>query len=137
MPELTACPTLPELLRTLRSDAAADEIETLARHFASCPVCVATIRSLNIGDSVIQRLRAIQPNGGEAARARLDNLILSLLESTRSGPTPSDNEETAHGSGLITDSGGDIWSSLLSPPLGLHELGRLGGYRVLRVLGSG
>jgi urea transport system substrate-binding protein len=137
MPQSTACPTLPEILRVLRSEAALDQIDGLVRHLVTCPVCIDTLARLNLADSISERLRALQPAGGRIDRERIDSLILSLRAAVRPGLSTPQSDQTTDGSPAAADSGEEAWLALLAPPLGPGELGRLGGYRVLRVLGRG
>src|SRR5689334_3843839 len=134
MPQTTACPTLPEILRALRSDATLDAIQELVQHLVNCPVCTDTLARLNIAQSVIERLHALQTPSGSADQARIDSLILTLKAAANPELSTTHGEQTVIGPADTQPAGDDDWTSLLTPPVNPNELGQLGGYRVLRII---
>src|SRR5690606_40737576 len=102
-----------------------------------CPVCIQTLTDLNLADNFSARLRALQEKGGQVDRAKIDSLIVALRSAVAVTHTTPQADETTTIAPVAPPKGDDSWLSLLSPPQGEGELGRLGGYRVLRVLGHG
>jgi urea transport system substrate-binding protein len=137
MAQLTACPTLPEILRVLRSEAALDQVDSLVHHLVTCPVCIHTLADLNLGDTISTRLRALQTAEGRIDRERIDSLILAIRAAAGSVRTAPQTDQITESEPPAEHGSEEPWLSLLSPPLGPDELGRLGGYRILRVLGHG
>ena len=62
--------------------------------------------------------------------------LLDSLPTGRDATPPADGEATAPPAGPAADADEDA-RSLLAPPQQADEMGRLGDYRVLKVLGSG
>lgn len=137
MTQSITCPTLPEIMRVLRTEAALDQIDDLVQHLVTCPVCINTLAELNLGDTISARLRTLQTAEGRIDRERIDSLILALRTAVGSGRAAPLTDEITETDPAADLRGEEPWLSLLSPPLGPDELGRLGGYRVLRVLGHG
>src|SRR5207248_8404926 len=113
-----------------------DEIARVQEHLACCPACLTTIDDLPTDDPLVEAVQAQRKNSGPEEQA-----IERLVERLRSrGPAPSatelgltpnpDNADTA------AEARADSYD-FLAPPRHPGELGWLGPYRVLRVLGSG
>ncbi|HEV3257456.1 MAG TPA: protein kinase, partial [Gemmataceae bacterium] len=100
---------------TLADDAASQAISS---HLEACPECLRTLANLS-GDTLESLVRAAQLPG--------------------EGPTPlgSVHDAVANFSGAASAEAAADYLSFLAPPQGPDELGRLGSYRVLKVLGSG
>jgi urea transport system substrate-binding protein len=137
MPTSTACPTVPEILQVLHSESTLDQVVDLARHLVTCPACTDILIRLNITDNVIDRLRAVQAAGDPVDGDKIDGLILALRAATRGARSTPPTDHTVDSSPAATAVGEEDWHSLLSPPLFPDEIGRLGSYRVLRLLGRG
>jgi urea transport system substrate-binding protein len=115
--------------------APAAQIEDIVRHFLSCQACLETLTRLNIADSVVQRLQAAREGGSSADQERISSLILALGESfSRVGPLSVVLDDTLDARAIRAK---ESWRVLLRPPRGPDELGWLGDYRVLRLLGQG
>src|SRR5579864_3198165 len=118
MPASTACPTVPEILTVLHSESTLDQVVDLARHLVTCPTCTDTLNRLNITDSVIDRLRAVQMAGGGVVDGeKIDGLILALRAATGGGRSTPETAHTVDGSPAATAAGEEDWHSLLSPPV--------------------
>ncbi len=145
------CPSPDQLLQLLRNgEADSEAIRQLESHLLSCEPCAQTAETLFpenevtafrqaspirfedsadqvLVDSVISRAKAFRPD-----------LPTALPEQTQIGLVPDDNDgeskpkSTRANSELAED---DL--SYLAPAQQPDEIGRLGDYRVLQVLGRG
>lgn len=139
----TGCPderALEQLALGLTPDLLAGALE---EHVLHCDACVQTLKRLRTRDPLANALRPDKPGppvmeGGRGADAE------SLIRRLKALPGASQTYEGA--CELPPGSAGGIhhasWgeravTELLEPPQGPGELGRLGSYRVLKVLGSG
>jgi serine/threonine protein kinase len=122
----TSCPA-PEQLRALVSGELTGELgEALAWHLADCAACARAAEAL--------RAEGV-PAADPSAAARTDQAIpadpsgaATVAPEARHAAT----DETVSGVPPATES-----FDFLAPPQGPGELGRLGSYRVLKVLGRG
>ena len=138
------CPNDRELKQILQETAAAAAAESLADHLEGCGRCAEAVDRLLAGDTLVEAMRAQATAGAAPASPALEALVQKL-----SGVYPS----LAPGEGTMT-SATDTFAegappkavqaeteidpcALLGPPQGPEEIGRLGTYRVLKVLGSG
>ncbi len=125
------CPPLTDYERLLSGDSSQDDVNRLAGHLEGCAKCAAAVQTLLSQDTLGSGVRgAARPSVLEKLPAALASKLLALQEgaaadgATRSGPGRASTETTLVGPAL-------------SPALAPDELGRLGGYRVLQVLGEG
>jgi serine/threonine protein kinase len=129
----SACPdsrTLQEYLLGGHSDAAAASLEA---HLAECPRCRALLPTFRAEDDFVAAFRA------HAGRSLPRNALLDRLAGDLHcllGTVPSAVEATSAPDGGAEDTDEDV-RRLLAPPREPDEMGRLGDYRVLEVLGSG
>jgi len=96
----------------------------LEEHLARCPTCLETIQGLRAEDTLVEAVRVQAASreklpGGEAV-VRTIGRLRGLQESVRSRHLAVEQ--------LV---------GLLAPPLAADELGRLGPYRILEVVGTG
>jgi hypothetical protein len=114
----------------LLGQLASSVADELGRHVESCSRCVGTLRNLQLTDTLTETLRsaaAIESTGPEAHR------VEDLIERLSDLP--------------FTVAGGPVWEAapsapaepddFLAPPELPDEIGRLGPYRILKVLGRG
>ncbi len=126
------CPRRDELERLLLGDLPEEETAALEEHVADCPRCLETIRALQTEDALVVAVRA----GGRAEDmpwpAVDEDLIARLYRLPQELPGPPSTIRDGPGAGAPLE-----LSGLLEPPREPDELGRLGTYGILRVLGSG
>ena len=139
MPPVTACPGSQALQQLLRGQTSDGDAVRLEKHVADCPSCFQQLAALAGEKEIVQamhdNLTVPQPRNPvlgrllyKIGRQKVAPLPPSLVNTgevslTNAGaPAPDDADESSH---------------FLGPPQGPGELGRLGGYRVLRVLGVG
>src|SRR5689334_20012172 len=127
MPATTPCPGPDKFERLLRGLLPARDVTTLTDHLEYCPRCQDVVRRLGSDDSLHEALPAARR--AELPRGEVVEGLMRRL--CRLGP-PAAPEPTPPPAGDTSE-----LYPFLAPPQGPHEMGRLGGYRVLRLLGSG
>jgi len=114
-----------------------EEIERLAGHLEECHRCAATVDSLLADDTLVRNL-AVRSAGLPAEEAPLvANLIRRLSELALLPAAVAETLAEATTSKVPRPEVAQEHYDFLSPAEGPGELGRLGGYRVLWVLGAG
>jgi serine/threonine protein kinase/Leucine-rich repeat (LRR) protein len=129
MPQL-ACPHLDTLRQLMLGQLPLPQSENLARHLEDCLHCIAAVRTLTTEDTLLETIRAGNTKVNAPERAAVQRLIDRLLQLGSSSAI----DATATSSGTSASS---ERYDFLAPPQGADELGRLGSYRILKVLGSG
>src|SRR5262245_31538779 len=132
------CPDTQSLESFLLGKVPPQVAEQLAAHLARCSLCTTAVENLRIQDTLVEALRA-QGRDPVPAPGQTESALINKLVQMRSGP--NDMADATQGLSPHLESaseGRDLdLASLLSPPQGSGELGRLGHYRVLKVLGKG
>jgi serine/threonine protein kinase len=122
---MSQCPDERELEAMLLGRIPPARTAELQRHLDVCPDCPAKANGLRLESRLMKLLAGRAPDyetGGEMPPA-LQGLMKDL-ESLHSDASPHSNGDDENESGLL-------------PPLQAGELGRLGDYRVLELLGRG
>jgi WD40 repeat protein/serine/threonine protein kinase len=136
---ISACPAVPDLQRLLLGPLPDREAEDLEQHLLQCNSCLQTLKGLPGNDTLVEAFRAQAAAGPRPPSTLVTELIRKLegLRPPAGAGTTTDatgpHTDGASGSGSLTDEAYDF----LAPPQGPDEVGRLGPYRVLRVLGAG
>lgn len=126
MATAAVCPDLARLQRFALGDVPQREADGLFGHLAQCSRCLDALQQSAPQDSLIHGLRDPVASTVETASPELD----SLIERLRQMPgLPAGRNESAFDVADVAD--------ILSPAESPGELGRLGGYRIVKVLGSG
>jgi anti-sigma factor RsiW len=130
----SACPDPPVLGQLVLGRLSGPDAEALERHLADCPHCLAALQKLPADDELSRALRpALRPE--ETPLQHLAETLIPQFKRLR--PRPDD---TATLPPSPTLAGGDTSVDLLvglAPAQSPDEVGRLGPYRVLGVLGRG
>ncbi len=123
MNRLATCPDSEFFRKLLRGETLPDQIEELARHADLCPACALRVAKLTEtpASPAIARL---------VAKCRAASGIVNTALASGESNTPS--EGAVRAARAVEDA-----LTFLSPPQGPNEIGRLGDYRVLRLLGQG
>ncbi|HLW64036.1 MAG TPA: protein kinase [Gemmataceae bacterium] len=140
MPATAICPPQATLVDFVLGKLAPAEVEQWAAHIEKCPGCTTVIQACTEQDFVVEALK----NPGSAAAQRANPLVQSLISKLSTMAPVQDT--LLQGSSLsipaddgskVEDDDSDDDISFLSPPQGTGEIGRLNGYRILEILGSG
>lgn len=117
----TPCPGASTLRRLLLGETPEEESWPLEEHLLHCDHCLRAARTLPMDDPLVSALRQALASVTPAPRGELlEHLRLRLREM----------EPASRGA----DTGG---APSLAPPRQPDEIGRLGGYRILKELGRG
>jgi tRNA A-37 threonylcarbamoyl transferase component Bud32 len=138
MNALSVCPGsagLQEYLLGRVSDLKAAAVEA---HLATCPACRNLLPDIQAEDDFVANFRA-QAGYEPSKSALLDRLAADLRVLLQVVPTDLDATAVAGGEATASPDGAALEElrSLLALPQLPDEVGRLGEYRVLKVLGSG
>jgi WD40 repeat protein/tRNA A-37 threonylcarbamoyl transferase component Bud32 len=145
MPDPSGCPDPQQLQRLAEGRLPALDAAALEQHVQGCRACAALVAAQQEGTTLTRvvpgsagahpdegtQVLASQPLGAQPA----PTAVLPPAE-----PVPSTLDRTAGPSSAPGEGrGGSLEevTSCLAPPQAPDEIGRLGSYRVLRVLGSG
>ncbi len=134
MRALLTCPDVLALQDFLLGHTPDAEAALVEEHLLACDRCALAVNGLVDQDELFQPLRdegaTTQAPVGEA----VESLIARLVEYPP--PTQPASTETRDQAGSSADIASENYD-FLSPPQGPEELGRLGPYRLLNILGIG
>jgi Leucine-rich repeat (LRR) protein/tRNA A-37 threonylcarbamoyl transferase component Bud32 len=133
MNPVTTCPSEQELQRILRGEAPPDTAEAFAGHLEQCERCSVSVEQSPAGDTLLEAMRA-QATVQSAPGSYVPSLIQRLVRLHPVESVVSIVKATESGAPAVPAVG--VYD-FLAAPQGPDELGRLGPYRVLQVLGSG
>jgi hypothetical protein len=129
------CPNRTALERLIVGSPTDPPADALFAHIEQCPACVQTLFDLGGSDTLPDLIRSgvaqassIEPQDAEPLIRRILNQQAEPTHTVASPTGPAGEDD----GNAITDT-----LSILSPPQGEGEIGRLGGYRVLKLLGHG
>jgi Leucine-rich repeat (LRR) protein/tRNA A-37 threonylcarbamoyl transferase component Bud32 len=135
MAVIASCPDRDVLERLMLGRIAGPEGEQLAQHLEGCERCAAAALTLGAEDTLTEATR-----GRSTAEGAPDaDVVRGLVESLRRlGPPAAAGQTTADETPNPEHAdAGEQTYDFLAPPQAPDEIGRLGPYRVLKVLGSG
>jgi tRNA A-37 threonylcarbamoyl transferase component Bud32 len=124
------CPEVHELQRLLHGELAPEPSDACLGHVERCPACAEAVEGLFAADPVIAAVRCAPQD--TPAPAPVLNLIRRLSALRASATTSLQDATPAPGVAAPEEV-----VAALAPAQAPDELGRLGGYRVLRKLGAG
>jgi serine/threonine protein kinase len=109
-------------------------MEEIADHLLGCERCVAMLETLRPTDLLIESLRGHRDSAGLRVVDQVDDLIKQL--SRLPAPAPSVLSQAPQAATRIPEETQEL-HRFFAPPQSPEEIGRLGDYRLLEVLGSG
>ncbi|HKI32893.1 MAG TPA: protein kinase [Gemmataceae bacterium] len=119
MPAVNLCPEQNAYERLIHGELPPSDVERVSQHLAGCASCTAAVQTLLGEDTLLSVLRGapVDAPTGQEVPADLTRRLLALPAQSPAGTAEL--------------------TSLLAPPQGPDEIGRLAHYRVLKVLGEG
>jgi WD40 repeat protein/serine/threonine protein kinase len=151
MPAISACPDLARFQQLTTGQLSAEEKETLLLHLESCDTCAERMATLPDHDPLVEVLRQAGSRGVGPSGEKIARLIKKW---SAQGPAAVGQQEQAqtptvatvwpgteaHGQadpGVHTEGSTQELYDFLAPAQAPGDLGRLGPYRVLALLGAG
>jgi len=138
VPVQNICPSASQFLDLVQGQSPADERAHLAAHVLECRDCARSLQRLEVSDTFRAELRATATDAERTLSSEVQDLVGGPGSALSSACTPlvgaADNATIGEDKEPAYDG---LWSNLLQPPQGPDELGWLGQYRVLKVLGAG
>jgi hypothetical protein len=130
-----ACPPVNQLSRLLVGELPRDLAEALEEHLSRCATCVQKVQTLPSEDTFVEAARQQLESPADQEKGIVQELIdkLQRLQPPAGMPMPATEERSESGAGKDAADRFDF----LAPAQQTDEMGRLGGYRILRVLGRG
>jgi tRNA A-37 threonylcarbamoyl transferase component Bud32 len=137
-----SCLGARELEQVVLGRATAEDVERLARHLEECGRCGETVEQLLDRGALVETLRSRAEVAGESEDDAVGQLVSRLRELRPAPAAPGETRAVADtppppGPAARRPEPTQDLYDFLAPPQGPGEIGRLGGYRVLKVLGSG
>src|SRR5262245_58994246 len=114
----TSCPSRDRLSALLSGRLSDDDADSLVQHLENCSACQTSVHALRAADTLIDVIRE-QPRLSCPDDPLLAQLIARVSELVVPAPAADD------------------YARFLDPPDNPGDLGRLGPYRIQRILGSG
>lgn len=142
---LDTCPSVTELNQAVLGLLPDEEAGPLEAHLSTCAACLETLSTLQAEDSFTAACRGAE-DSARGVGERSPDLDRLMDRIRRLGEAAGSHTHTGLASSILAPSS---WSGLstteklaeeypfLSPAEGPGEVGRIGGYRVLAVIGSG
>jgi len=134
---MSCCPTVQQLRELLLGECSEEESLRLEQPLAACPNCTQAVQALPLKDTLTDAVRAGAILNDQVNSSKVQELLQLLrnFPSVPQGVTTSGHEPGTVPRAPATHSCESY--SFLSPPQAADEMGRLGTYRVLKVLGAG
>jgi WD40 repeat protein len=138
MGDKQTCPPSADLEKLIAGRLAEGDIPALAEHLDQCRRCAETVHNLKVSDTLLEAARGSQAAGADPGEAAVEQLV-QQLKGLRPDATGAATEFLAPAAGPGQPSADPTHDlhGFLAPAQGPDELGRLGVYRVLRLLGAG
>lgn len=132
---IKACPDPQTLRDFLLGRVQERDLEELAAHVEKCKDCQRKLEGDRASDLLLDAMRA--PGAKELAKGPRLESMMDRFAQLKSRETISDLESQAGDSTPSPDNTVDEIRGCLAPPQERGEIGRLGPYRVLKLLGRG
>ncbi len=132
------CPSRDDLQRLLEGVLPSSEAERLEEHLLSCPHCTAAVPTVQGGDTLAEAIRSLGSAPATPESEPVEQLITRLESLCAAEAAAAASNQTAQWpAGRAALDAAEGPRDILAPPQGPGEIGRLGGYRVLEILGKG
>lgn len=130
----TPCPDLEGLRQLVLGELPVPALDQMAQHLEQCSHCVQTVHGLQIGDTLTDALR--KSAAVEVSEEPVVSSLIAKLSGLRPVPATPIPGPGATGVAAFPQATHDL-HGLLAPARGPDELGWVGPYRILGVLGGG
>jgi hypothetical protein len=140
MNRLSACPDMQQWQQLASGQTSDAEAAPLEEHLLECSTCLQTVRRMAAADPLVEALAGSGRLELPTPTPATDGLLGKLKELVPATDLPGAEtgaEAPATGNEVSPAGWSEELRSLLAPPQRPDEVGRLGGYRVLQVLGRG
>ena len=142
MPNFDECPSVEQLKQLAVGQLPDPPAESLEQHLLECDACAQQTAQLHQVDTLLSSMKGAektQPEMSAEEEARLERLMGSLsdLHAARVDATILSNPQSQGATSSESDDVTRELSAAWRAPEESDELGRLGGYRILKVLGAG
>jgi len=127
------CPKAPELELLLQGKLAPEQSDAYLGHVEQCPACADTVEQLLAADSFVSAVRDSSALAPAPLSAPVGDLIRRVRQLHGAALTPPPTASATCG-GSPAD---EDMAAVLAPPQAADEIGRVGGYRILKKLGAG
>jgi serine/threonine protein kinase/WD40 repeat protein len=136
MPNLSCCPDAQSLQRLMLGQISGPEGDSLEQHVSECRRCADTLQVLKAEDTLVEAMRAQKAAAEKAENDTVEELIKRLRQQPPASVTAG-GADSLPATGAPTGDGTEPLCDFLAPAQDATEIGRLGGYRILKVLGAG
>lgn len=134
MADRTSCPSHQDLQRFVLGKLEETSIDHVQQHLSGCGHCLETLDSISATDYLTVAVHDQGPVSDRTPDADIENLVARLSNLGPCFRNPGGDDIELAGS---ANRSSDQDLGFLSPPESPGELGRIGGYRVLRIVGVG
>ena len=132
MPAVFTCPAVEDFEKVLYAAVPVPEGELLLEHAAECDRCAETVERLMATDTLIDAIPLQSP-----ASVVVSPVMVGVIERMCALPRSIPETVTSLPPDRTAGEGTEQVYDFLAPPQAADEIGRLGPYRVLQVLGIG
>lgn len=129
MTPIVICPERQVLLDLASNQLPPEQLEPILEHLALCPACTDLVRELPCSNTLAEIMRKVATLSDGPDAPLVDEVVRRIAQR-------ADSSALFLGEGPASDHEVAI-AQYLAPAQGPNEIGWLGAYRVLRVLGSG
>jgi serine/threonine protein kinase/WD40 repeat protein len=142
MPRTIACPSSAELKAFLQGEFEEAEFGTISEHVEACAPCQGLLQTISPQDTLLDDARG-DFSTTERLAAQIPRPLLEILKRLPERAGRGDGGAAVADDPSITEPGSvasfvpDSDASFLAPSQQSDEIGRLGSYRVLSILGRG
>ncbi len=134
MHAIADCPVLSDYQRLVRGELPPAEVERLSGHLEGCDRCAAAVHTLLDGDTALDAVRQARSDT-PTPRGELPSGLFQRLCALK--PPASQTGTITEAVTSPGEPASQVAHSFLAPARKPDEIGRLGPYRVLRMLGTG
>ena len=133
----TSCPDAALLQLFSEGRLAVAVMDELAEHVQSCSTCVQSLHDLSSSDVLAASLRDLHASGSLPRFDRVSAIVERLRQAADASEETSSPGQRTNASDGRLEATTEEMLRLLAPARSAEELGRLGGHRVLAMLGVG